>query len=363
MNYNSILITSLLTVGLAIMAGTTLNSAAALPNNMNSYSHPETEKGFHHGMWDYYGHGVVHNMFGDCYYSKDYWHGHDDDKKSMYTNGDYNHTHNYDERDWHDDDVIGMPFMKDYMMSSMKGHGIIPFHMMMFSAPFLSDYSQDPDTITAMGVATASVEPERVVITMGVETTRLTASAALDENSRLLNAAVDSIVAEGVSLDSIATSRISIHPEYDGYYDDDGQYREDFDGYTVRNIIKVSTDQIDMTAAILDSAVQAGANSVESVRFTVSDDARMTINESLIEPAVLNAKHQAHLALKPLNYDIVGVKDVVILPSGTASPLMRLSADFEAFASTTQIFTPDEDLSVTAVVTFLIGPDYTHCHK
>ncbi len=256
------------------------------------------------------------------------------------------------------DDCYGMmSFMKEHMMMFdmpfMGGHD-----MMMFDMPFMGGHAT-PGTITVAGTATASVEPERVVITMGVETVRPTASAALAENSELLDMAVNSVVSLGIPIDDIATSRITIYPEYDSYYDVDGQHRQTFAGYNVRNIIMVNTDQINMTAAILDTAVQAGINNVESVQFTVSDDTKIRIQESLIEAAVLNAKHQAHLALKPLKHTIIGVEDVTIEPS-SGVPLERLSANlFDAFASiATPIFTPDEDLSATVLVTFLIGPDY-----
>ena len=355
---NNLLLTMcLLTTGLAVLLGAATGSAMALPGDVDSYEESED-----------YEYDNMHKMFKDCF---EYHHNFgeygykDKDKMSDYSYDNYNRTDDgdyqhgdYQHGDYQHKDCYGMmSFMKDHMMMFdmpfMGGH-----NMMMFDMPFMGGHAT-PGTITVAGTATASVEPERVVITMGVETVRPTASAALAENSELLDMAVNSVVSLGIPIDDIATSRITIYPEYDSYYDVDGQHRQTFAGYNVRNIIMVNTDQINMTAAILDTAVQAGINNVESVQFTVSDDTKIKIQESLIEAAVLNAKHQAHLALKPLKHTIIGVEDVTIEPS-SGVPLERLSANlFDAFASiATPIFTPDEDLSATVLVTFLIGPDY-----
>ena len=260
----------------------------------------------------------------------------------------------------HEDCYDMMSFMKDHMMMfDMPFMG--GYDMMMFDMPFMGGHAM-PGTITVTGTATVSVEPEKVVIIMGVETIRPTASAALAENSKLLDMAVNSVVSLGIPIDDITTSRITIYPEYDSHYDDDGEYRQTFVGYNVRNIIMINTDQINMTAAILDTAVQAGVNNVESVQFTVSDDTKTRIQESLIETAVLNAKHKAHLALKPLHHTIIGVEDVTIEP--IFGGLERaVSATFDFAFSATPIFTPDEDLSATVLVTFLIGPDYYEYKK
>jgi uncharacterized protein YggE len=385
---NLLLTTFLLTTGLAVLLGAVTGSAMAFPGYVDSYNYSETKKDGSYEESEDYEFGNMHKMFKDCFeyhhnfgeygykdkdkmsdysydnYNRtddgDYQHGdyqHGDYQHGDYQHGDYQHG-DYQHGDYQHKDCYGMmSFMKDHMMMFdmpfMGGH-----NMMMFDMPFMGGHAT-PGTITVAGTATASVEPERVVITMGVETVRPTASAALAENSELLDMAVNSVVSLGIPIDDIATSRITIYPEYDSYYDVDGQHRQTFAGYNVRNIIMVNTDQINMTAAILDTAVQAGINNVESVQFTVSDDTKIKIQESLIEAAVLNAKHQAHLALKPLKHTIIGVEDVTIEPS-SGVPLERLSANlFDAFASiATPIFTPDEDLSATVLVTFLIGPDY-----
>ena len=362
---NNLLLTMcLLTTGLAVLLGAATGSAMAFPGDVDSYEESED-----------YEYDNMHKMFKDCF---EYHHNFggeygykDKDKMSDYS---YDNSNRTDDGDYMHKDCYGiMSFMKDHMMMFdmpfIGGHDMMfdmPFmggyDMMMFDMPFMGGYDM-PGTITVAGTATASVEPERVVITMGVETVKPTASAALAENSKLLDMAVNSVVSLGIPIDNITTSRITIHPEYDSYYDDDGKYRQTFVGYNVRNIIMVNTDQIDMTAAILDTAVQSGVNNVESVQFTVSDDTKIRVQESLIETAILNAKHQAYLALKPLQHTIIGVEDIMVNPSSDV-PLGRISVGFEALASiTTPIFTPDEDLSATVLVTFLIGPDYSEYKK
>jgi len=77
--------------------------------------------------------------------------------------------------------------------------------------------------ISVTGVATASVEPDLLVITFGVETQEKSAREALDTNSDLMNNVVTAIQSVGITEDEISTSRFNIFPVYDSYRDESGQ--------------------------------------------------------------------------------------------------------------------------------------------
>jgi len=213
--------------------------------------------------------------------------------------------------------------------------------------------------ISVTGTATASVDPDLLVIRFGVETQKLTAKDALESNSALLSSVLASIETLGISDDELSTSRFSVMPIYDSYRDEKtGRYTQELLGYRVSNVIMVETTSLDAAGEIIDSAVSAGANRVESVYFKLSPAKNLQIKDDLIEKAVLNAKTKAENALAPLNHKIIGVKAISLSEFGMPPPMFDSGfamAESAVFKSSTPVFSSDQEVSTTANVIFLIG--------
>ncbi|MGI9567175.1 MAG: SIMPL domain-containing protein [Nitrosopumilus sp.] len=224
--------------------------------------------------------------------------------------------------------------------------------------------SSDEKVISVTGMATTSVEPDLLVITFGVETQEITAKQALDTNSQTMTSIIEAIQLTGVTEDEINTSRFNIYPVYEGYEDPITQrWKQELTGYQVTNTVTVETANLDLAADIIDGAVTAGANRVDSVSFTLSPEKHMQLKDDLIEKAIMNAKTKAENALAPLDYSITGVKAVSLSEFGMVPPMpmpmfnMAFDESMErSFASSsTPVFSSDQDVSTTANVVFLIG--------
>lgn len=214
-------------------------------------------------------------------------------------------------------------------------------------------------TITVIGSAADTTETESLVVKLGVSIIKPTAAESLDENSRLMSAVADRVLSLGIPEDDISTSSISISPKYDYRYDLTGNEERVFLGYETANYVVVDTDYLNMTAQIIDGAVDAGATNVDSVGFAVSSETKAEIRAGLIGDAVIDAQEKAELALEPLGYEIVGVDAVLVDMPSTTSPQFRGLAEYgaaDAFLAP-PIFRPDQTLSVSVVVTFLISPE------
>jgi len=213
--------------------------------------------------------------------------------------------------------------------------------------------------ISVTGTATASVDPDLLVVQFGVETQKLTAKEALESNSAILANVVESLKTVGIPEDELSTSRFNIMPIYDSYRDEKtGRYTQELLGYRVSNVIMVETVNLDLAADIIDTAVSVGANRVDSVYFTLSPEKNLQIKDDLIEKAVLNAKTKAENALAPLNHKIIGVKAISLSEFGMPSPMYDGSfamAESAVFKSSTPVFSSDQEVSTTANVIFLIG--------
>lgn len=213
--------------------------------------------------------------------------------------------------------------------------------------------------ITVTGNANSSVEPDLVNISFGVEIQEKTAKDALAANSELMNKVIAAITQVGITDSEISTSQFNIYPVYDNYQEKEtGRYVQELIGYRVSNIINVKTEKLDSVAAIIDSAVSAGVNRVDSVFFSLSPEVYSKLKDDLLEKAILNAKSKAEMALSPLNYKIIGVKEISLsefsMPYPTPMYDMAYGA-MEKSSAPTPIFSSDQDVSTSANVVFLIG--------
>ena len=206
--------------------------------------------------------------------------------------------------------------------------------------------------ISVTGVATATVDPDLLIVTLGVETQKDTAKDAFATNSESMNAIVSAIRLLGISDDDLSTSQLDIRPVYEEYVEDD-KYRQELVGYRVTNALTIKTDQLDSAANIVDTAVDAGANMVHSVHFTLAPETQLEIKDDLLEQAVINAKTKAESALAPLNHKVTGVKLVSLSEHMSVYDEQAFGA--VAYARSAPIFSSDQNIKTTVDVVFLIG--------
>ena len=122
--------------------------------------------------------------------------------------------------------------------------------------------------ITVIGDSQAKVSPDTAVITFSVITQAKQAVDAQQENARKSESVKKAV--EAVSTDSkteIQTSDYSLNPEQDHY---SGKMPKIL-GYEVKNTVTVSIDKLDRVGTVIDAATNAGANSVDGIRFVIGE--------------------------------------------------------------------------------------------
>ena len=119
-------------------------------------------------------------------------------------------------------------------------------------------------TITVTGQGTATVKPDMATVQLGVSVQRPTANAALQQANKSATALIDALKAAGVADDDIATSNLSIWPQYDN---------SQVTGYTASNTVSVTVRAIDRTGPVIDAAAAAAGDdiSISGVSFGLSD--------------------------------------------------------------------------------------------
>ena len=174
---------------------------------------------------------------------------------------------------------------------------------------WIEKYDPSQNTISVTGTASASSEPDTLIVVLGVESEAKTANESLSKNSNSLNSVISSLTGTGISEDDIQTSNFRIYPLYDF---SDSKDKQILIGYRVSNMLSIQTDKIDSAGNVIDIAVSSGANRVDNISFQLSDEKSQKISDDLISNAILDATQKAEKALVPLKQQIVGVKSVII---------------------------------------------------
>ncbi len=210
------------------------------------------------------------------------------------------------------------------------------------------------------GSAFRKISPDKVSVTLGVETQEKTAQDAAIKNAQAMNAIIDALKKLELNANQISTSYYSIYPVYEynpivepQIYPPQPQ-NPVLVGYRVSNTITVTAQASADIGEIIDSAVDSGANQVQGVNYFVSQEVQMQTSNELIGEAVQNARLKAEKALEPLNMQIVGVKNLSL--NDVYYPVYGYDkAVFEGGAAPTPILPSEQQVSASVSVTFLIG--------
>ena len=119
-------------------------------------------------------------------------------------------------------------------------------------------------------------------------------------------------------------------------------------GYMVSNRLKVTVKDLDTVAMIIDTAVQAGANEVGGISYTLSDEKQEGLREQALENAVKAARSDADALAESLGVTIVGPLKVITGGGSYITPYAEDELAMVEKGATTPIL--PGDVSITAYV-------------
>ena len=135
-------------------------------------------------------------------------------------------------------------------------------------------------TLNVGGTGTVMLTPDIAYINIGVHTEMPTAAEAVSANNTQTQQVVDALKKSGVDAKDIRTTNFSIYPNTQ--YDPQTNQKLGTT-YVVDNTVYVTVHKLDNLGDLLDTAVKAGANNVNSIQFDVADK----------NPAIKQARDQA----------------------------------------------------------------------
>jgi uncharacterized protein YggE len=142
--------------------------------------------------------------------------------------------------------------------------------------------------LSTSGQGEGRVTPDRASVMVNVQTRAASAAAAATDNASRTRAVLDALGKIGLSKEQLSTDGYTVYPEMQ--YDRVGGSPR-VTGYVVTNMVRAETKRPDQAGAIVDAALGAGANMINSLSFyaSSSDEAR----RQAISVAVTNARADA----------------------------------------------------------------------
>jgi uncharacterized protein YggE len=119
------------------------------------------------------------------------------------------------------------------------------------------------------GKGIVQARPDTAIASLGVSTENIQLQTAQNENADIMIKVLNAVKAEGIPSEDIQTQTYSVQPQYD-YIDGKQVLR----GYQVVHMLRITIEGVERAGAVIDSAVNAGANIVSGIDLTLKNPAR-----------------------------------------------------------------------------------------
>jgi uncharacterized protein YggE len=223
--------------------------------------------------------------------------------------------------------------------------------------------STEHPTVSTNGTVSMDVKPDKVSVTIGVETDGKTAAEAAAANAELMEKVLAVLSALGIRDYQMTTSSYNVFPIYESrpaaeacimIYPPPPEClpKNEIVGYKATNHVTVAVNASFDAGKVIDAAVEAGANNVSGAYFFVSQERQQEIRDSLIGEAIANARSRADKAAEAVDMQVIGVKSINL--SDVYFPVFYRDLAVQE-ASGTPILPGQQQVTMTVQVVFTTG--------
>jgi uncharacterized protein len=166
------------------------------------------------------------------------------------------------------------------------------------------DGSTSPSrTMSLSGTGKVTVKANQAIIILGVYTEAKEADWAVQENALKMVDVVSALKALGIPESDIQTIGYSINPVYNW------EMRITV-GYQVTNTLQITLNNLSKIGSVIDKSSTAGANSVNSVTFTVKDADLAQFKLDAYAKAVVDVKSKAKVISEGFDFKLGGIQSI-----------------------------------------------------
>jgi uncharacterized protein YggE len=170
-------------------------------------------------------------------------------------------------------------------------------------------------SITVVGEGQVKIQPDMAQVNIGIEVISDTVKGASSLGADTMAAVMTALKEQGVADKDMQTSGYSVWVERP--YGPDGPAPDRAPIYHVSNSVSVTIRDLDKVGSVLDAAIEAGANNIYGVTFSLVDPTPLMAQAREKAVADAQAKAQDLAELNGVNLgDVVSVSEVI--GSGTS---------------------------------------------
>ena len=221
---------------------------------------------------------------------------------------------------------------------------------------YIGQEIESKNTITVSGTGEVYAKPDLAFTTFSVVTEKKEVAEAMEENTKKMNAIIDSIKEQGVEEKDLKTTDFNIYPRYE--WSEKTQFypsgQRVLVGYEIRQSLEVKIRDMGKIGVIIQKATDAGANQVGNLQFTIDDEDE--VKKQAREKAIKEAKDKAKELASQLGVKLVRI--VNFSESGVIPYYYGIKAEDEMASSDAgapQIETGENKIEVNVSITYEIN--------
>lgn len=215
-------------------------------------------------------------------------------------------------------------------------------------------------TISVSGSGEIDAEPDIAEFSVAVEGRDEDVETVRDDLADRIETVRDALIDAGLDEDDVTTERFRIRQRVseeareeragsdDPAPDEDGE-QVSYVGY---HSLSATVRDVDEVGSFIDVAIDAGADEIGRVTFTLGDEARRELRNEALELAVAQARDEAEHLAAQVDAEVIEVTHVDAA-GGRVSPY-RAQADVDDAATETEIHPDDVTVSASVDVTVSI---------
>ena len=195
--------------------------------------------------------------------------------------------------------------------------------------------------ITVQGTASVTSVPDRAELSFGVESQGQTAKAALAANATEMRKVIAAVKAAGGT--DVKTQSVSLSPRYNE--------TNEVQAFVATNSVSAAIGDVAKAGAVIDAAVNAGANQVYGPSLSTGDQTELY--RQALKAAVANARANAQVLAAAANVSL-GRVTAIVEGGGGPQPL-PYAADKAMAVESTPIEPGTQQTTASISVTFAVS--------
>ena len=216
----------------------------------------------------------------------------------------------------------------------------------------------DSRTVTVRASGEAAADPDLARLSLGVESTGEDAAAVRDDLATRAEELEAGLLEYGLDDEAITTDRFRVRERYDheamrqdGVEPQTEEEAAEYRYYVGTHTYAVEVHDVDDVGGVIDAAIDAGADEVGRIVFTLSDDRRDELREEALEEALEDARDEADFVAAEVDASVVDAQHVDTSGADVSPVRERYEAAMADDADAPDTEIQPDDVTVRASVT------------